>query len=319
MPTPRERFAAALNRQPITGRVPHFELDFFLTMEAFGKLNPSHRDYSQWNQMEEQERRLHRREIADLYIAVAEKYEHDAIFIHPNPNTVDETIRLVDLIREKTGDHYFILRHGDATFSIPDGERMAAFSYRIADEPEKLKAEADERVTEAIRRAEAYQKHGGLDGFALCSDYCFNNGPFLSPRQFRVYITPYLDRLTRAYRELGFYVIKHTDGNIMPIVDQLVSTRPHALHSLDPQAGVDIAEIKRRYGSQLCLIGNVNCGLLDTGTDEEVGASVRYALQQGMPGYGYIFSTSNCIYTGMRLARYEMMLDIWRKEGNYPG
>jgi uroporphyrinogen decarboxylase len=288
-------------------------------MEAFGKLNPSHRDYSQWNQMEEQERRLHRREMADLYIAVAEKYEHDAIFIHPNPNTVDETIRLVDLIREKTGDHYFILRHGDATFSIPDGERMAAFSYRIADEPEKLKAEADERVTEAIRRAEAYQKHGGLDGFALCSDYCFNNGPFLSPRQFRVYITPYLDRLTRAYRELGFYVIKHTDGNIMPIVDQLVSTRPHALHSLDPQAGVDIAEIKRRYGSQLCLIGNVNCGLLDTGTDEEVGASVRYALQQGMPGYGYIFSTSNCIYTGMRLARYEMMLDIWRKEGNYPG
>ena len=36
-----------------------------------------------------------------------------------------------------------------------------------------------------------------------------------------------------------------------------------------------------------------------------------------MPGYGYIFSTSNCIYTGMRLARYELMLDVWRKEGNY--
>jgi hypothetical protein len=37
-----------------------------------------------------------------------------------------------------------------------------------------------------------------------------------------------------------------------------------------------------------------------------------------MPGGGYIFSTSNCIYTGMRLARYELMLDVWRKEGNYP-
>jgi uroporphyrinogen decarboxylase len=317
MPTPRERFTAALNRQPIAGRVPHFELDFFLTMEAFGKVNPSHRNYSQWNQMEEQERRLHRREIADLYIAVAEKYEHDAIFIHPNPNTVEETIRLVDLIRAKTGDRYFILRHGDATFSIPDGERMATFAYRVADEPEKLQMEAEERVNEAIQRAEMYQKHGGLDGFALCSDYCFNEGPFLSPRQFRIFITPYLARLTRAYRDLGFYVIKHTDGNIMPIVDQLVSTQPHALHSLDPQAGVDIAEMKRQYGNQLCLIGNVNCGLLDTGSDEEVLASVRYALRYGMPGYGYIFSTSNCVYTGMRLARYEMMLDIWRAEGNY--
>jgi uroporphyrinogen decarboxylase len=123
--------------------------------------------------------------------------------------------------------------------------------------------------------------------------------------------------LTQGYRELGYYVIKHTDGNIMPILDQLVETNPHALHSLDPQAGVDIAEVKARYGDQLCLIGNVNCGLLDTGSEEDVIQSTRYALQHGMPGGGYIFSTSNCIYTGMPLKMYELMLDVWRKEGNY--
>ena len=69
---------------------------------------------------------------------------------------------------------------------------------------------------------------------------------------------------------MGFYAIKHTDGNIMPILDQLVEANPHALHSLDPQGGVDIAEVKRLYGERVCLIGNVNCGKLDTGTDEEV-------------------------------------------------
>ena len=36
-----------------------------------------------------------------------------------------------------------------------------------------------------------------------------------------------------------------------------------------------------------------------------------------MPGGGYVFSTSNCIYTGMSLERYELILDVWRKEGNY--
>jgi uroporphyrinogen decarboxylase len=80
---------------------------------------------------------------------------------------------------------------------------------------------------------------------------------------------------------------------------------------------VDIAEVKSRYGSRVCLIGNVNCGLMDTGTDEEAMESVRYALRHGMPGGGYIFSTSNCVYTGMQLSRYEQILDIWRKEGNY--
>ena len=56
METPRERFIAALERRPLTGRVPHMELVFFLTMEAFGKIHPNHRNYSQWDQMEEKER-----------------------------------------------------------------------------------------------------------------------------------------------------------------------------------------------------------------------------------------------------------------------
>ena len=53
--TPRERFIAALDGGTPVGRVPHFELVFFLTMEAFGKVHPSHRSYHQWNQMEEKE------------------------------------------------------------------------------------------------------------------------------------------------------------------------------------------------------------------------------------------------------------------------
>jgi len=104
----------------------------------------------------------------------------------------------------------------------------------------------------------------------------------------------------------------------MPILDQLVEANPHALHSIDPMAGVDIAEVKRLVGDKVCLIGNVDCSKLDTGTEEEVIESTRYALQSGMPGGGYIFSTSNCVYTGMPLERYELMLDIWRTEGNYP-
>lgn len=187
----------------------------------------------------------------------------------------------------------------------------------IYEHPEAAKAKADARVNRMLEKAERLAKHGGLDGFALCADYCYNDNPFLPPEMFAEVVTPYLAKLCGGLRDLGFYVIKHTDGNIMPILDQLVSARPHALHSLDPQGGVDIAEVKQRYGRELCLIGNVNCGLLNSGTEEEVINSVRYCLMHGMPGGGYIFSTSNCVYTGLPLERYELMWNIWHEEAFY--
>jgi len=315
--TPRQRFIDALERRPIHGRVPHFELVFFLTMEAFGRMHPSHRAYHQWDQMEAHERQLHRDDMADLFIKTAEKYEHDAIFLHPNPGSFDEICRLVDIVREKSGDRFYLMLHGDATYSIPDGNHMMEFSYRMVDDPGGVKDDAQRMVDGALDRAEKLKAKISLDGFALCADYCLNAGPFLSPKQFGQFVTPYLKQLIAGYREMGFYTIKHTDGDIMPVLDQLIDCNPHALHSIDPQAGVDIAEVKRLYGDRVCLIGNVNCGLLDTGSEEDVVQSARYALQSGMPGYGYIFSTSNCIYTGMRLSRYELMLDVWRSEGNY--
>ncbi len=319
---PRERFICALERKPLTGRVPHFELVFYLTMEAFGRVHPSHRIFRQWRQMSESEKRLHRQDIAEVYIETAEKYEHSAIFFHPagwKDDLFEETMNCLEIIREKSGDDYFLMIHGDSTYPVPEGEHLMRFVNDLADRPNEMKEQADRQVDEALGRAEKLKKRGHLDGFALCSDYCFNTGPFLSPAMFDEFITPYLKRLIAGYRELGFYTIKHTDGNIMPILDKLLECKPHALHSLDPQGGVDIAEIKKTAGNRVCLIGNVNCGLLDSGTDEQAAESARYALKHGMPGGGYIFSTSNCVYTGMDLSRYELIHDIWRTEGNYAG
>lgn len=316
--TERERFIKALKREPLTGHVPHFELVFFLTMESIGRIHPSHRHYVQWHQMSKEERKLHLRDMALSYIEIAEKYQHSAIFVHPNPGGVEGARAILEEIRELSGDKYFLMMHGDPTFSIPNGDDMWEFSSRMYEEPEKLKEQAKRHVANAMDFSDQMAKHSGLlDGYGLCSDYCFNTNPFFSREMFGEFVQPYLAEIIKYYREQGYYTIKHTDGNIMPIVDMMVDCKPDALHSLDPQGGVSLAEMKRLYGDQVCLIGNVNCGLLQTGTFEELEVDVRRSLREGMPGYGYIFSTSNCAYTGLPLERYERMYQIWREEGIY--
>ena len=150
--TGRQRFIAALERRSPPGRVPHFELVFFLTMEAFGKTHPSQRHYKQWFQMTESERQQHRIDMAQLYIDTAERFEHDAIFLHPNPEDLDETIRLIDLVRELSGKKYFLMLHGDPSLAVPIGTKMEEVSARMVDEPDKLDDELRSRVDEKIKR-----------------------------------------------------------------------------------------------------------------------------------------------------------------------
>jgi len=138
--TSREKFILALERKPIKGRVPHFELVFFLTMEAFGKVHPLHRSYSQWDQMTEKERELHWEDIARIHVMTAERFEHSAIFVHPNPGTLEETIRLLEKIRELSGDKYFLMIHGDATFAIPSGEKPGSTCGSKSSRPSFLRS-----------------------------------------------------------------------------------------------------------------------------------------------------------------------------------
>lgn len=317
--TNREKFIKTLKCEPVGGQVPTFELVFFLTMEKFGKVHPSHRFYEQWNQMSLSEKKLHMNEMAQFYVDTAKAYGHSAIFIHPNPGDLENTQWLLELIREKTGDEYYIMMHGDPTWAIPDGEGMMEFSMRMYEDAEGLNAESAARVEQSLEFARKLDEKGHLlDGFALCSDYCFNVNPFFSPDNFDEFIVPYLKEVITEYRKMGYYTIKHTDGNIMPIVKQMADCGPDAIHSLDPQGGVSIPEVRKIIGNDIALAGNVNCGLLQTGTDEECRQDVLRALQEGMAnGRGYIFSTSNCAYTGLPLERYEMMMDLWKKYGNY--
>jgi uroporphyrinogen decarboxylase len=316
--SPRERFITALECKLLTGRVPHFELEFYLTMEAFGRVHPSQRNYRQWRQMSQNERELHLRDVADLHVTVARRFGQSGMLYNtPKGWKLEDALQSIAYVREVSDLDFLVLLHGDATWSLPNGDNMMDFVIQLYEEPQEIKDKAQRMVDNAIERAEKIKEHKLVDGFCLCSDYCFNDNPFLSPAMFDEFITPYLVQLVSAYRELGFYVIKHTDGNIMPILDSLLAANPHALHSLDPQGGVDIAEVKKRTKGRICLIGNVNCALLQNGTDKDVIESARYALQNGMPGGGYVFSTSNCIYTGMQLERYELMLDVWRREGSY--
>ncbi len=317
--THRERVIKTLKCEKIGGRVPHFELEYYLTMEKFGKVHPAYRMYDKWGQMSKREQQMHINDMADIMIQFAKEYDHSGIHVRVNPFTVENSQRMLEVIRDKTGDEYFLFLYSDPTWPIPDGEHMIDFAVQMMEEPDVLNDASKRRVEEEVEKAAYLADRGHLaDGFIMGSDYCFNTNPFYSPDQFEEFVAPYLKEVISEWRKLGYYSIKHTDGNIMPILKQMADCKPDAIHSLDPQGGISLPEVRKVVGDEIALIGNVNCGLLQTGTDEECDADVMRALREGMAaGKGYIFATSNCVYPGMPLERYERMWQLWREHGVY--
>jgi uroporphyrinogen decarboxylase len=158
----------------------------------------------------------------------------------------------------------------------------------------------------------------GAELFVFGDDYAGTGGTFLSPRHFQELFLPGLREVVEAAKDMGALAVKHSDGNLEPILDMIVDTGIDGIHPLDPEAGMDIRLVKERYGNRICVIGNIDTGRLLAGaTPREVEEAVRLAILEIAPGGGYIISSADSIHAGVKPENYRAMLEAAVRYGDY--
>lgn len=159
----------------------------------------------------------------------------------------------------------------------------------------------------------------GADVIVLADDYAGNFRPFFSETVFREFVLPRLQRMVDAIHEEGGKVVKHSDGNLWPILDPIIHTGVDAIHPLEPIAGMDIGEVKQKYGKEICLIGNIDCShILSEASEEEVEVAVKDCIRKASPGGGHIISSSNSIHSSVKPGNYRRMIEATKEYGKYP-
>jgi uroporphyrinogen decarboxylase len=158
----------------------------------------------------------------------------------------------------------------------------------------------------------------GADAVIFGSDLAFNTNTLMSPAQFDEFIAPYLKELVDAVHRRGGKVIKHSDGNVWPILDRLIEIGFDGIHPIQPQC-MDLKEVKKHCGDRVCLLGNIDCiDILPSGTEEDVEEAVKQAIKDAGPGGGYILCSSNTIHPGCKPENYIAMVKATQKHGVYP-
>ena len=302
--TGKERFLKTLRFEE-PDRPPHFESMFQLEREAFGLQFP---DWNHWDCSAPEKTR----KIAlcmEIYQHIVERYQWDALAVY-SPWGDPAGIAAA---KQTFGDCIAIGGMvGGGLWCIETISDWEGFAVDLFDDRAKIHAEAERRCRAALAAIDQLTD-AGADFIYLPHDLAHNGGPFCSPADFAEIVTPYLVRLVARVRARGAIAIFHSDGNLLSVLDQILACQPHALQSIDPMAGMDIAVVKKLTAGKMALMGNVQCNLMQDGPREAIRESVLYCLRHGAPGGGYIFSTSNTIFSGMPLEHYEYMLAVFRE------
>jgi uroporphyrinogen decarboxylase len=154
----------------------------------------------------------------------------------------------------------------------------------------------------------------GFDVFASTDDMAYKTGPFFSPKVFREVVLP---GYRRVAEKITLPWIIHSDGNILPFLEDLLSLGIAGLHP-NEKGAVDIRAVKRQYGNRLCLLGNVDLNILTLGTPEEVDDEVRGLIRDVGPGGGYIVTSGNSLAAYVQPQNALALAAAVQKYGHYP-
>lgn len=150
----------------------------------------------------------------------------------------------------------------------------------------------------------------GAHGLIIGDDMASAQGPLCSPKALEKIFWPAYRRLLQKLQKWQRPVFLHCDGNINLLLPYIAEVGFAGIHSLEPAAGMDLAQVKAAYGDRLCLMGNIDPALLETGDVEQVRQKVAETVRIGRPGGGFILSTASGSITASMLP--ENVLAMYR-------
>jgi uroporphyrinogen decarboxylase len=194
-------------------------------------------------------------------------------------------------------------------------EQLLAF---MADDPEWIKEMIDLNSDLIITMMDMMWREGfKFDGFWAFNDMGYRNSSLFSPAAYRQIIAPSDTKRNAWCHERGMQTILHSCGCVKGLIPDLVKAGFDCLQPLEVKAGMDLRDLKPKFGKEIAFFGGINVMLMEDPDDSKIENEIREKFAVAKKGGGYLFHSDHSIPVDVSFKKYQFVMDCVKKYGEY--
>jgi len=151
-------------------------------------------------------------------------------------------------------------------------------------EPQRFGKILDRFGQASLAVVQGWAETKGTELITIHDDIAGTRGVFMSPQWYQEYVFPWYLRIFDAIHEKGRKVLYVSDGNYMPVLDDILMTNPDGLYI--ESTSMDPGEFMRRAGKDKFFLVKSNSRNIDFGTPEDIYKELKalHELHDEFPG-----------------------------------
>jgi len=191
------------------------------------------------------------------------------------------------------------------------GEENACLSYLI--QPELMKDIIDTMTDTCLQVLDRISDKLLIDQISVHEDLAGKTGPLVGPNEVNAYFKPYFQTIRDMLFSKGTRLFDmDTDGNVNAILEALIECGINSMHPFEPAAGMDIVEVRKKYGRLLAVKGGIDKHVLRK-DKKAIRDELEYKMQPLMQEGGVVFGLDHRIPNGTPIENYRYYVETGRE------
>ncbi|MEM2926211.1 MAG: uroporphyrinogen decarboxylase family protein [Candidatus Bathyarchaeia archaeon] len=280
--------------------------EYIVERDAYGGIRRNHRDRSTTP------------EVIDYPCKTREDWERIKIRLQPSDRRVDWVSGLQALHRERSRGRFITYNAAVGYDKIQSYVRSVELLKAIIRDPEWV---IDMYETDAKLAMDMCERmiQGGFvfDGAWLFCDLGYRKGLFFSPRHYEEQLHPVFKKLCNFFHNRGMPVFLHCCGNVKDLVPYFIEEGIDVLQPLEVKAGMDLLELKEKYGDKMTFMGGIDVRLMASEDPSLIENEIKTKISIAKVGGGYIYHSDHSVPKNVSFEQYKRVIQLVLKYGRY--